>query len=75
MTESSPRAEVILKGTGDKEEEVDDISGLKPHYMEDDIRRSQMMDIVSLISGMRLTFSDQSRLKIPLCRMIPMPMV
>jgi hypothetical protein len=45
------------------------------HYMEDDIRKSQTMDIVSIISSLRLTTSDLSRMRIPLCRLVPMPMV
>ncbi len=34
-----------------------------------------MMDTVSIISSLRLTTSDLSCMRIPLCRLVPMPMV
>jgi len=52
----------------------DHILGLKDDAMEDDIRLLQKLDIVSIISSLRLTISDHSRLCIPLCRLVPMPM-
>lgn len=46
-----------------------------PILLEDDIRKAQRLDTVSIISSLRITSSDLSRMKIPLCRLIPMPMV
>ena len=43
--------------------------------LEDDIRKTQKLDIVSTIASLKLTTSNSSRMRVPLCRMIPMPMV
>jgi hypothetical protein len=42
---------------------------------EDDIQRSQKLDFVSTISSLRLNPTNHSRMRIPLCRLVPMPMV
>ena len=42
---------------------------------EDDIRKVQILDIVKIIVSLRLTSNDLCRMKIPLCRLIPMPIV
>lgn len=46
-----------------------------PIMFEQDIRKSQKMDTVSIISNMRLTTFDLGRMKIPLSRLVRMPMV
>lgn len=43
--------------------------------MEDDLRRTQKLDTVSAIASLRISTSSVSRMSIPLCRMIPMPIV
>ena len=42
---------------------------------EDDIQKSLKLDFVSQVSSLRLFKSDLSRMKIPLCRLVPMAMV
>ena len=42
---------------------------------EDDIRKAQTLDTVKIIASLRLTSNDLCRMKIPLCRLIPMPIV
>lgn len=46
-----------------------------PAEGEDDIRRQQKMDSVSTITSLRITPHNLSRRKVPLCRLVPMPMV
>lgn len=59
----------------EEEGEEDNIPGVKTGDMEDDIRKSQTLDTIKLISSMRLTSNDLSRMRIPLCRLVPMPIV
>lgn len=54
---------------------VGDVEDVLNDMMEDDIRRSQKLDTVSTIASLRLSTSEISRMRIPLCRMIPMPIV
>ena len=42
---------------------------------EDDIRRAQKMDTVAILQSLRLFPNELSRMRIPLCRLVPMPMV
>lgn len=42
---------------------------------EDDIRKNQKLDFISTISTLRLQPIANSRMKIPLCRLVPMPLV
>ena len=42
---------------------------------EDDIRRAQKMDTVATLRSLRLFPNELSRMWIPLCRLVPMPMV
>ena len=42
---------------------------------KDEIRKAQTLDIVKIIASMRLTSNDLYQMKIPLCRLIPMPIV
>ena len=55
--------------------EEDPHSKEEKDLLEDDIRKMHKMDTVSSISSLRLTTSDLSRMRIPLCRLVPMPMV
>ena len=43
--------------------------------LEDDIRRAQTVDTIAGIEALRMTPHEFSRMKIPLCRLVPMPMV
>ena len=43
--------------------------------LEDDIRRAQTVDTVAGIEALRMTPHELSRMKIPLYRLVPMPMV
>ena len=43
--------------------------------LEDDIRRAQIVDTMVGIEALRMTPHEFSRMKIPLCRLVPMPMV
>jgi len=52
-----------------------DIPGVARDALEDDIRLSQKLDTVSILHNLRLISNDLSRMRIPLCRMLPMPMV
>ena len=42
---------------------------------EDDIRRAHKMDTVATLQSLRLFPNKLSRMRIPLCRLVPMPMV
>ena len=42
---------------------------------EDDIRQAHKMDIVATLQSLRLFPNDLSMMQIPLCRLVPMPMV
>ena len=42
---------------------------------EDDIRRAQKMDTIATLQSLRLFPNELSRMRIPLCRLVPMPMV
>ena len=42
---------------------------------EDDIRRAQTVDTMARIEALRMTPYEFSRMKIPLCRLVSMPMV
>ena len=42
---------------------------------EDDIRRAQKMDTVATLQSLRLFPNELPRMQIPLCRLVPMPMV
>ena len=42
---------------------------------EDDIRRAHKMDTVATLQSLRLYPNELSRMRIPLCRLVPMPMV
>ena len=42
---------------------------------EDDIRQAQKMDTVTTLQSLRLFSNELSRMRIPLCRLVPMPMV
>ena len=42
---------------------------------EDDIRRAHKMDTVATLQSFRLFPNELSRMRIPLCRLVPMPMV
>ena len=42
---------------------------------EDDIRQAQKMDTVATLQSLRLFPNELSRMQIPLCRLVPMPMV
>ena len=42
---------------------------------EDDIRRAHEMDTVATLQSLRLFPNELSRMRIPLCRLVPMPMV
>ena len=42
---------------------------------EDEIRKAQTLNTVKIIASMRLTSNDLYRMKIPLCRLVPMPIV
>jgi len=75
VTELTPSDMAWIDVTEVGDNNVEEIPGVKAHYLEDEIRRSQTMDMVAIISSIRLTFTDQSCLKIPLYRMIPMLMV
>ena len=46
-----------------------------PELLEDDIRRAQTVDTVVGIEALKMTPHEFSRIKIPLCRLVPMPMV
>jgi len=43
--------------------------------LEDNIWKSQKLDTMSILHELRLTSTDAFRMRIPLCRMVPMPMV
>jgi len=59
----------------DNHSDVIEIPRLKKDALEDDIRRSQKLDTVSILHDLRLTSTDSSRMRILLCRLVPMPMV
>ena len=42
---------------------------------EDDIRQAHKMDNVATLQSLRLFPNDLSRMQVPLCRLVPMPMV
>ena len=42
---------------------------------EDDIRRVHKMDTVATLQSLRLFPNELSRMRIPLCQLVPMPMV
>ena len=42
---------------------------------EDDIRRARKMDIVATLQSLRLFPNELFRMRIPLCRLVPMRMV
>jgi len=77
LAKSSTVVEVMqaLETTSKAETEIVDIPGVPNDVLEDDIRKSQKLDTVSILYGLRLTSIDTSRMKVPLCRMVPMPMV
>ena len=49
--------------------------GADPGLLEDDIRQTQTLDTIHVINSLKLTVNDFSRMKIPLCRLVPMPML
>jgi len=51
------------------------IEGIHDGLLEDNIRRFQKMDTISVISSLRILPSELSRMQIPLCRLVPMLMV
>ena len=55
--------------------DAEDIPSTDVHSNEDDIRKAQTLDTVKIIASMRQTSNDLCRMKIPLCRLIPMPIV
>ena len=55
---------------GDEETQI-----VSAELLEDDIRRAQTVDIVAGIEVLRMTPHELSRMKILLCRLVPMPMV
>ena len=42
---------------------------------EDEIRQAHKMDTVATLQSLRLFSNELSRMRIPLCRLVPMPMV
>ena len=44
-------------------------------FNEDDIRRAHKMDTVATLQSLRLFPNELSKMRIPLCRLVPMPMV
>jgi len=64
----------VTETTFEAETEIVDIPGVAHDALEDDIWKSKKLDTISILHGFRLTSTDASRMKIPLCRMVPMPM-
>lgn len=62
-----------LESKSDSEDS--DIPGVAKGALEDDIMMSQKLDTVSILYGLRLTSTNASRMRIPLCRLVPMPIV
>ena len=48
---------------------------MNAELLEDDIRRAQTVDTVVGIEALRMTPHELFQMKIPLCRLVPMPMV
>jgi len=59
----------------EEESEEDKILGVKLGYIEDNIKKSQTLDTIKLITSMRLTSNDLSWMRILLCKLVPMPTV
>lgn len=59
----------------DEDCEEDPIPNVGPGFMEEDIRRVQTFDSVNIINSLKMSTDGHSRLLIPLCRLVPMPMV
>ena len=72
ITRSVTQSSVDLYPDGSDE---DYVPSADVHGNEDEIRKSQTLDTVKIIASMRLTSNDLCRMKIPLCRLIPMPIV
>jgi hypothetical protein len=74
MVDVSPQPQI--ESYSDGEEVVEETCTFgEGDLLEDDIRKNQRLDTVSAISSLRLTASDLSRMRIPLCRLVPMTMV
>ena len=58
-----------------EESDGEDIPSLDADCNEDEIRKAQTLDTVKIIASMRLTSNDLCRKKIPLCKLVPMPIV
>ena len=65
-----PPVEGHVGDVGDQETQT-----MIAELLEDDIRRAQTVDTVAGIEALRMTPHELSRMKIPLCRLVPMLMV
>ena len=57
------------------ESNEEDIPSIDADCNEDEIRKAQTLDTVKIIASMGLTSNDLCQMKIPLCRLVPMPIV
>ena len=62
-------------GHMDEDVEEDFIEEEDKDLLEDDLRQYHKVDSVNTIAGLRMKPDHLFRLQIPLCRMVPMPMV
>ena len=73
-----------IRGEGEGEDEGDTMEndvvedllvGDEKELLEDDLRQYHRVDFVNTIALLRIKLTHLFRLQIPLCRMVPMPMV
>jgi len=79
-TVSAPTAETTQPEIGGEEdddflmEDVDDAEEEK-ELLEDELRKLQKVDSMATISSLKMKPEKYSQMRIPLCRLVPMPMV
>ena len=65
-----------MRTVSESEFSIGEIPALEPvGFNEDDIRRAHKMDTMATLQSLRLFSNELSRMQIPLCRLVPMPMV
>lgn len=74
-TDAPTQPEIICEEEGDVDMNESDDEDEGKELLEDELRRLQKVDSVATIASMRRKPEELSRFKIPLCRLIPMPMV
>jgi len=74
-TDTSTQPEIVGDEEGDIEMNEFDDEDEDRELLEDELQRLQKVDSVATIASLRRKPEELSRFKIPLCRLVAMPMV